>query len=72
MSVCLITCVVLLLVPCEAKLISVFSAHREESEGKLKGILGFTEDDVVSTDFVGDSRYMLLFSLLRRGCTLNS
>lgn len=29
---------------------------REESEGKLKGILGYTEDDVVSTDFVGDSR----------------
>nr|QXL43041.1 Gapdh protein [Schima superba] len=28
----------------------------EESEGKLKGILGFTEEDVVSTDFVGDSR----------------
>ncbi|KAI8018574.1 hypothetical protein LOK49_LG04G01775 [Camellia lanceoleosa] len=29
---------------------------REESEGKLKGILGFTKDDVVSTDFIGDSR----------------
>ena len=32
---------------------------REESEGKLKGILGYTEDDVVSSDFVGDSRYEL-------------
>ncbi|GFY87359.1 glyceraldehyde-3-phosphate dehydrogenase C2 [Actinidia rufa] len=32
------------------------AAIREESEGKLKGILGYTEDDVVSTDFVGDSR----------------
>ncbi|TKY73615.1 Glyceraldehyde-3-phosphate dehydrogenase, cytosolic [Spatholobus suberectus] len=32
------------------------SAIKEESEGKLKGILGYTEDDVVSTDFVGDSR----------------
>ncbi|KAL0717715.1 hypothetical protein Bca4012_067037 [Brassica carinata] len=31
-------------------------AIKEESEGKLKGILGYTEDDVVSTDFVGDSR----------------
>ena len=30
---------------------------REESEGKLKGILGYTEDDVVSTDFIGDNRY---------------
>ncbi|KAI5431222.1 hypothetical protein KIW84_035402 [Lathyrus oleraceus] len=29
---------------------------KEESKGKLKGILGYTEDDVVSTDFVGDSR----------------
>lgn len=29
---------------------------REESEGKLKGILGYTEDDVVSTDFITDSR----------------
>ncbi|KAL2529072.1 Glyceraldehyde-3-phosphate dehydrogenase GAPC1 [Forsythia ovata] len=26
------------------------------SQGKLKGILGYTEDDVASTDFVGDSR----------------
>ncbi|PSR84787.1 Glyceraldehyde-3-phosphate dehydrogenase [Actinidia chinensis var. chinensis] len=31
-------------------------AIKEESEGKLKGILGYTEDDVVSTDFLGDSR----------------
>ncbi|PWA39986.1 Glyceraldehyde 3-phosphate dehydrogenase, catalytic domain-containing protein [Artemisia annua] len=28
---------------------------REESEGKLKGILGYTDEDLVSTDFVGDS-----------------
>ncbi|XP_076955546.1 glyceraldehyde-3-phosphate dehydrogenase, cytosolic-like [Bidens hawaiensis] len=32
------------------------AAIKEESEGKLKGILGYTEDDLVSTDFVGDSR----------------
>ncbi|KAL2347006.1 hypothetical protein Fmac_001006 [Flemingia macrophylla] len=32
------------------------NAIKEESQGKLKGILGYTEDDVVSTDFVGDSR----------------
>ncbi|KAG7982093.1 hypothetical protein I3843_04G032200 [Carya illinoinensis] len=31
------------------------AAIREESEGKLKGILGYTEDDVVSCDFVGNS-----------------
>ena len=29
---------------------------REASEGSLKGILGYTEDDVVSMDFVGDKR----------------
>ncbi|PQM37284.1 glyceraldehyde-3-phosphate dehydrogenase cytosolic [Prunus yedoensis var. nudiflora] len=34
----------------------VKAAIKEESEGNLKGILGYTEDDVVSTDFVGDSR----------------
>ncbi|XP_061366536.1 glyceraldehyde-3-phosphate dehydrogenase, cytosolic [Gastrolobium bilobum] len=32
------------------------AAVKEESEGNLKGILGYTEDDVVSTDFVGDNR----------------
>lgn len=37
---------------------------REESEGKMKGILGYTEDDVVSTDFVGDNRYFFLLFLL--------
>lgn len=37
---------------------------REELEGKLKGIIGYTEDDVVSTDFVGDNRYKLCFRLM--------
>ncbi|PWA67848.1 Glyceraldehyde 3-phosphate dehydrogenase, catalytic domain-containing protein [Artemisia annua] len=32
------------------------AAIKEESEGKLKGILGYTEDDLVSSVFVGDSR----------------
>nr|AAB59010.1 glyceraldehyde-3-phosphate-dehydrogenase [Selaginella lepidophylla] len=31
-------------------------AVKEESEGKLKGIMGYTEDAVVSSDFIGDSR----------------
>ena len=26
------------------------------SEGELKGILGYTDEDVVSSDFLGDSR----------------
>ncbi|KAF5958577.1 hypothetical protein HYC85_005802 [Camellia sinensis] len=32
------------------------AAIKEASEGSLKGILGYTEDDVVSTDFIGDCR----------------
>lgn len=32
------------------------AAMKEASETNLKGILGYTEDDVVSTDFLGDSR----------------
>jgi len=29
---------------------------KEASEGSLKGILGYTEDEVVSSDFIGDKR----------------
>ena len=29
---------------------------KEASEGSMKGILGVTEDQVVSTDFLGDAR----------------
>jgi glyceraldehyde 3-phosphate dehydrogenase len=32
------------------------AAIKEESEGKLKGILGYVDEDLVSTDFQGDSR----------------
>ncbi|CAL2250728.1 unnamed protein product [Prunus armeniaca] len=31
-------------------------AIKKESEGSMKGILGYTDEDVVSTDFVGDNR----------------
>jgi glyceraldehyde 3-phosphate dehydrogenase len=31
-------------------------AMKAASEGELKGILGYTEEDVVSTDFIGDAR----------------
>jgi len=31
-------------------------AMKDASEGELKGILGYTEDDVVSSDFIGDPR----------------
>ncbi|KAH9792142.1 glyceraldehyde-3-phosphate dehydrogenase GAPC2 [Citrus sinensis] len=32
------------------------AAHKEASQGEMKGIFGYIEDDVVSTDFVGDNR----------------
>jgi len=32
------------------------AAVREASEGPLKGLLGYTEDEVVSSDFIGDTR----------------
>uniref|UniRef100_A0A0E0LEF6 Glyceraldehyde-3-phosphate dehydrogenase n=1 Tax=Oryza punctata TaxID=4537 RepID=A0A0E0LEF6_ORYPU len=34
----------------------VKAAIKEASEGSLKGILGYTDEDVVSNDFVGDPR----------------
>lgn len=33
----------------------ICEAMKAASEGELKGVLGYTEEDVVSTDFVGDS-----------------
>jgi len=35
---------------------AICAAMKAASEGELKGILGYTEDDVVSTDFLTDSR----------------
>ena len=32
------------------------AAMKEASEGELKGVLGYTEDDVVSSDFIGEAR----------------
>ena len=34
----------------------ICAAMKEASEGDLKGIMGYTEDAVVSNDFVGDAR----------------
>lgn len=42
---------------------SNLSQLRAESEGKLKGILGYVEEDLVSTDFLGDNRYSLLSNM---------
>jgi glyceraldehyde 3-phosphate dehydrogenase len=35
---------------------AIKKAMKDASEGELKGILGYTEDDVVSEDFKGDAR----------------
>jgi len=32
------------------------AAMKEASEGEMKGVLGYTEDSVVSSDFIGDAR----------------
>jgi glyceraldehyde 3-phosphate dehydrogenase len=35
---------------------AIKKAMKDASEGAMKGILGYTEDEVVSTDFLGDAR----------------
>jgi glyceraldehyde 3-phosphate dehydrogenase len=35
---------------------AICAAMKAEAEGQLKGILGYTEDEVVSSDFIHDSR----------------
>ncbi len=39
-----------------AKYEEICTAMKEASEGELKGVLGYTEDAVVSSDFLGDPR----------------
>ena len=47
----------------------VKKAMKDASEGELKGILGYTEDDVVSTDFLGDERTSIFDA--KAGISLN-
>ncbi|MDR1736302.1 MAG: type I glyceraldehyde-3-phosphate dehydrogenase [Oscillospiraceae bacterium] len=39
-----------------AKYADICAAVKEASEGPMKGIMGYTEDAVVSSDFIGDAR----------------
>ncbi len=48
----------------------ICAAMKEASEGPLKGILGYTEDAVVSNDFVGDARTSIFDA--GAGISLNS
>ncbi|CAO3596100.1 unnamed protein product [Absidia cylindrospora] len=45
------------------------AAIKKASEGALKGILGYTEDEVVSTDFIGDSHSSIFDA--KAGISLN-
>ena len=40
----------------EASYDEIKAAMKEASEGEMKGILGYTEEEVVSSDFLGDAR----------------
>ncbi len=40
----------------EASYDEIKAAVKEASEGEMKGILGYTEEEVVSSDFLGDAR----------------
>jgi len=48
----------------------IMNVLKKASENEMKGILGFTEDDVVSQDFVGDSRTSIVDA--KAGIGLNS
>jgi glyceraldehyde 3-phosphate dehydrogenase len=47
----------------------ICKAIKDSSENELKGILGYTNDEVVSTDFIGDSRSSIFDS--KAGISLN-
>jgi len=53
---------------CTAKELN--AALKEAAEGPLKGILGYTEDEVVSSDFIGDKRSSIVDA--KAGISLNS
>ena len=48
----------------------VKAAIKAASKGSLKGIIGYTEDDVVSNDFVGDERSSIFDA--KAGIAMNS
>lgn len=48
----------------------IMAVLKKASENEMKGILGYTEDDVVSQDFVGDSRTSIVDA--KAGIGLNS
>jgi glyceraldehyde 3-phosphate dehydrogenase len=53
----------------EASMDEIVAAIKEASEGPMKGILGWTGDEVVSTDFIG-SKFSSIFDI-KAGIALN-
>lgn len=53
----------------EATYEEICQAVKEASEGSLKGIMGYTEDEVVSSDFLGDPRSSIFDA--KAGISLN-
>ncbi len=47
----------------------ICAAMKEAADGELKGILGYTEDEVVSSDFIGDARTSIFDA--KAGISLN-
>ncbi len=54
----------------ETSLAKINAVIKAESEGKLKGILGYTDEEVVSSDFITDSRSSIYDA--KAGIELNS
>ncbi len=54
----------------ETSLAKINEVMKAESEGKLKGILGYTDEEVVSSDFITDSRSSIYDA--KAGIELNS
>jgi len=52
-----------------AKYADICAAMKKASEGEMKGVLGYTEDEVVSNDFVGDARTSIFDA--KAGISLN-
>jgi glyceraldehyde 3-phosphate dehydrogenase len=48
----------------------ICAAMKAASEGELKGVLGYTEDEVVSTDFIGEARTSVFDA--KAGISLNA
>ncbi|RWW25768.1 hypothetical protein GW17_00009875 [Ensete ventricosum] len=51
---------------------NAWESSRYASEGLLKGILGYTDEDVVSNDFVGDSRSSIFDAKAGIGLTIRN